>query len=310
LNIQLVPVDSYSRGIALDCEILERLAGCKARIPANEYFPPLRYLFGDGRSHVSLFVETVPWWAAFLPRRLVWVIWNHEIAKTYPFVWLASRILCKTHIAERIAKRLRLGQPTRIGFTSSSLAEIACPPPAAARPLKAVLHLAGQSTYKQTQQVLQAWVDHPELPRLVVTCFGKGLSIIPAALRKRARAAANVDLWDGPAPREKVEAWLREIPVHLCPSCAEGFGHSLNESRFYGACCGDWPPAGSLSPNRRRRHRASGANRRGDEPARARKHRKRESAGLCPRSPSLYPEFSRFKRVSLTRAEARAAPNS
>ena len=231
-------MDNRSRGVALDCEILERLGGCKPRIRASEFYPPVAYLFGAGRRDITLFVERVPWWGVFLPRKRVWVIWNHEIAETYLFLWAASRILCKTTVAERIARRLqrwRFGQPSLVGFTSSSAAEIECPPPAAAHPLEAILHLGGQSTYKQTEQVLQAWVDHPEFPRLVLTCFGKSLRLLPKPLLARARAASNIELWDRPAPRERVQAWLEEIPVHLCPSSAEGFGHSLNESRLYGA---------------------------------------------------------------------------
>ena len=235
MPIQLVTVDNYSRGISLDCEVLEALGGTLPRWRANEYFPPPSYLM-RARRCITLFVETVPWWAIFLPRRQVWVIWNHEIWKTYLFLALASRILCKTRVAQRIAGRLPW--PVRadfVGFTSVTQVQPTPPPPAATHPPQAVLHLAGQSTYKQTAEVLRAWLAHPEFPTLIVTCFGKGLRNLPQGLQRQAAAAPNIEFYTRPVEREKIDGWLSTVPIHLCPSCAEGFGHTLNESRWRGA---------------------------------------------------------------------------
>jgi hypothetical protein len=237
VDIQLLPVDNRSRGIELDCQILENLAGCQPRLRANEFFPPLAYIMdAHRRKRITLFVESVPWWAVLLPRKRSWVIWNHEILGTYVGLLLVSTVICKTRTAEKILERISL--PARreyVGFTSTLAEKPTFPAPAAAQPLVAVLHLGGQSTYKQTPQVLEAWLEHPEFPRLVVTCFGKLLASLPKALLKQARSAGNIELWEEPVTRSEVDRWLREIPIHLCPSAAEGFGHSLNESRFHGA---------------------------------------------------------------------------
>jgi hypothetical protein len=83
--------------------------------------------------------------------------------------------------------------------------------------------------------VLKAWLAHPEFPTLIATCFGKGLRQLPSDLREQARQAQNIELWEKPVERSQIEVWLATVPIHLCPSCAEGFGHTLNESRFRGA---------------------------------------------------------------------------
>ena len=231
MELQPIAVDKYSRGIKLDCQVLQDVCGCPGRLTPGEILPPLVYLWKQReRETIYLFVETVPWWALFLPRRRVWVLWNHEVTKTYFFLRLASRILCKTRIAHRLAPSYCASQ--YVGFTSA-LREF--PRPAAGQPTQAVLHPGGQSHYKQTAAVLQAWLDHPEFPPLLVTCFGKCRASLPLSLLRQAGRAANITLYLEPLSPSHLERLQCQTPIHLCPSMAEGFGHSLNESRRAGA---------------------------------------------------------------------------
>lgn len=234
--IQVISVDNYSRGIGLDCEILENLGGCRARLRANEYVPPLRYIWRARRQNlISLFVETVPWWAILLRRSQVWVIWNHEILKSYYFIWLASRVLCKTRLAQRLARRWKLPlHIDYIGFTSQVEIE-PLPPPAAASPNQTILHVGGQSPYKGTRAVLEAWLQNPDFPLLMVTCFGAGLRRLPPSMLEAVRRAPNIRLFSEPVEESVLDRWMQEVPIHLCPSSAEGFGHTLNRSRRAGA---------------------------------------------------------------------------
>ncbi len=235
-DIQIISVDNYSRGIGLDCQILESVGGCRTRLQAHEFIPPLRYIWRARRQNlVSLFVETVPWWAILLPRRQVWVMWNHEILKSYWFMLLASRVLCKTRLAQRLARRWKLPlHIDYIGFTSL-VEHDPLPEPAAGSPNQAVLHIGGQSPYKGTKAVLEAWLQNPDFPLLLVTCFGAGLRRLPLELLDQVRRAPNIRLFTQPVEESVLKRWMHETPIHLCPSSAEGFGHTLNRSRRAGA---------------------------------------------------------------------------
>ncbi|MBI3929871.1 MAG: glycosyltransferase [Armatimonadetes bacterium] len=238
-RVQPLPLDGRSPGIGLDCHVL-KACGCEARLPCRDLFLPLPYYFGPGLESIHLFVERIPWWAIALDRNRTWVLWNHEIPTGYQNLGRASVILCKTRVGVETARAAirQRGLSARaifVGFTSFAVADVRLPQPAADREPAAVLHLGGQSEHKQTSSVLRAWLAHPEFPMLEATCFGKGWRALDSGLRARAERAPNIRLHTRALERVELERMLCHTPIHLCPSAAEGFGHSLNESRFHGA---------------------------------------------------------------------------
>jgi len=101
------------------------------------------------------------------------------------------------------------------------------------------LHLAGKSKMKGTDTVVKTWMKNPDFPHLtVVKRHGdypadnsKNLTIIPEYMSS-----------------DRLKKLMNQCAVHLCPSMAEGFGHSIAESLSCGALVisTDAPPMNEL----------------------------------------------------------------
>lgn len=142
------------------------------------------------------------------------------LPKWLPLLSRFEAVLCKTRHAERIFRTM--GFRTRfIGFTSEDRHD-----PCVARQ-RAFFHLAGRSSAKGTQVVLDTWRRHPEWPLLTVVQN-------PRTAGGQVRAA-NIDhrleYLDDAQLRHLQNAHL----FHLCPSETEGFGHYLMEAMSVGA---------------------------------------------------------------------------
>lgn len=87
---------------------------------------------------------------------------------------------------------------------------------------KALLHVAGGSSAKGTEQVLQA-----------MAMLGDGFRLTLVS-RKTWNAPANVTQ-TGPLSDAELRRVMNEHAIHLCPSSYEGFGHYINEARSVGA---------------------------------------------------------------------------
>ena len=131
-----------------------------------------------------------------------------------------DRVLCKTHHAQAIFDALGCAT-VFTGFTSEDRFD-----PAVARE-HAFFHLAGRSTAKGTQVLLETWRRHPEWPRLTVVQH-------PRVAQPGAPApniVHRIDYLDDASLRRLQNAHR----FHLCPSEAEGFGHYLMEAMSVGA---------------------------------------------------------------------------
>lgn len=84
-----------------------------------------------------------------------------------------------------------------------------------------VLHVAGKSIMKGTQQVIEAARQLPEIH------FDLVVDVVPKGLPN------NITAHQHPTPEQLCA--LRLAPIHLQPSTYEGFGHVLNEGRAMGA---------------------------------------------------------------------------
>lgn len=129
-------------------------------------------------------------------------------------------VLCKTRHGADVFSALGC-EVREIGFTSDDVFD-----PVVER-VREFFHLAGRSSAKGTDAVLDAWARHPEWPHLTVVQNPK-------------TATRRIELPNVSHRLEYIEAAeLRRLQnrnlFHLCPSEMEGFGHYLNEALSAGA---------------------------------------------------------------------------
>jgi len=98
---------------------------------------------------------------------------------------------------------------------------------AAEKSFRSFLHVKGLSDQKQSALVLETWLDHPEFPQLTVIASPHDNFHISVPLK----AGANVEVIFRKLPTQELRRYQLTCGVHVYPSYAEGFGHSLNEAR-------------------------------------------------------------------------------
>jgi glycosyltransferase involved in cell wall biosynthesis len=93
------------------------------------------------------------------------------------------------------------------------------------------LHVRGISWQKQTDVVMETWASNPSFPPLIaVMRFDRGFD-----LSRPLRYGDNVTVIMREATFYELRQLQRSTGVHVNPSAAEGFGHSLNEARGAGS---------------------------------------------------------------------------
>lgn len=144
-------------------------------------------------------------------------------------------VLCKTQWTAELMTTMH-PRPIFVGFTSRARSQ-----PGITREPYTPLHIAGRSLSKGTGALISAWQRHPDWPVLTVVAWQQGIAIPD-------EPPANVRVL-----REFVDdAELRRMQatsgIHLCPSSAEGFGHTLVEGMSAGAVVltTDAPPMNEL----------------------------------------------------------------
>lgn len=95
------------------------------------------------------------------------------------------------------------------------------------------LHLRGVSVQKQTDVVIETWLQNPDLPSLTIVASAR--DEFPFSVPVPLRAAANLTVLLRRLETGELHRLQRQHGVHVCPSLAEGFGHSINEARACGA---------------------------------------------------------------------------
>lgn len=124
-------------------------------------------------------------------------------------------VLAKTRHAETIfrnhAQRLAY-----VGFTSVDRQQATSAPD-----YDRFFHLAGRSTLKGTEILMEVWGQHPEWPTLTVV---QHPSLRPDMI------PPNVDLHSEYLDDATLQRMQNEHGVHLCPSKSEGWGHYIAEA--------------------------------------------------------------------------------
>ncbi|MEO0509043.1 MAG: glycosyltransferase [Verrucomicrobiota bacterium] len=123
-------------------------------------------------------------------------------------------VLCKTQHAEEIFSKY--AEAHTIGFSSADrlIAE--------ARPdYTSCLHLAGKSTLKGTETLLELWKNHPDWPVLtLIQCKENAPKSVPD----------NVRLLSHYLAPDELTKEMNRHGIHLCTSRSEGWGHYIVEA--------------------------------------------------------------------------------
>ena len=164
---------------------------------------------------LNIFLETLrPDYFSLAP--VNWWVPNPEWARPEDLATLThiDRVACKTREAEHLFTPLT-DRAVYIGFESEDRYD-----PSVLREAK-VLHIAGGSILKGTQAILAAW-ERYRLP-YPLTVVGDEQTVKP-------RQIANVTYQRERLPDEELKAFQNSHMIHLCPSEAEGWGHTLYEA--------------------------------------------------------------------------------
>jgi hypothetical protein len=132
-----------------------------------------------------------------------------------PYLDEMHSVLCKTRHAEEIFSEAGF-RTTFISFTSADRYDASCP-----RNYDAFFHLAGSSDQKGTAPLIDLWLAHPEWPTL---------TIVQHPMNRLDVQARNITYLSEHIDDEKLRRLQNEMGVHVCPSEAEGFGHSIVEA--------------------------------------------------------------------------------
>lgn len=157
-----------------------------------------------------------------------------------PLLDSIDAVLCKTHYAEQIFAQIT-PHYQQIGFSSQDRQlPNACPD------YSQFFHLAGKSGKRRgTQQILQFWKAHPDLPKLTVVAHG--LNLTPY------QTCANLQIFNQYLADAQIQQLQNQIGLQICLSQAEGFGHFMVEAMSAQACVitTDAPPMNELvTPDR------------------------------------------------------------
>jgi hypothetical protein len=218
LSINLVS-HSNGRGLTRDMDLLEAVLRDAGHEVSRSDVGAWRGIFR--RYDVNLFLELLePHW--FGSARANCLIPNQEWfhAGWLPILPHLRLVLAKTRHAEALF-RARGARTEYLGFTSADRLLDDVP-----KSEQRWLHIAGRSAQKGTEVIRRTWLGRPHYPHLTLIQHGAAAC---------GREAPNLEVIEDFLPDACLRILQNACGVHLCPSEAEGFGHTIAEAMSTGA---------------------------------------------------------------------------
>lgn len=207
-------------GLDRDVDLLHSIlstAGYDVTISHCRSISPMRSLFpGSPRYDANIFIERIfARWLHTAKSNLLIPNQERFPHRHIKFLNKIDHILCKSQHAKQIFSQL--GHTTHFtGFTSSDLFDESIQPD-----YQSFLHLAGRSTLKGTETILDLWKKHPEWPTLtLLQCKENAPDNVPA----------NIQLISEYIQHKDIRKKLNTHGIHLCTSLSEGWGHYIAEA--------------------------------------------------------------------------------
>lgn len=203
---------------------------------------------------------------------------NHELFRYYDKLMNMDYILCKTKIALSMFKCIKKENNYKYicfytKFTTHISKELRITNDMnIIKDKNLFVHLAGKSGLKNTSILIYCWIKNngfldidPNI-KLVITCYrncfvktkkelASYFNFVPSFQKENNRddilVYKNMKLYIYPAPKNEFETLLKFANVSICISGKEGFGHYINEARYYKTyvITVDAPPMNELIKN-------------------------------------------------------------
>jgi len=111
------------------------------------------------------------------------------------------------------------------------------------------LHIKGCSRFKNSQLLLNLWLQHPEWPHLTIVHHGNINQNGYLELKESFKYKSNITIYQYKLENIELNILMNKCGVHICPSEMEGFGHYINEGISTGAILitPDGPPMNELN---------------------------------------------------------------
>ena len=209
-----------SPGLVMDCDLYRDIITNSTALQPQPKIEP---------SKIQLFVEQSQ--AADFPdvTQPSWLMVNLEflqkqLAQTKPKINIA---LAKTLKQVELLKEYRRRNDLAFGILYTRHTSHDIYNPTYEKDYNRFVHVAGQSPFKNTRPVVEAWLQHPEWPRLTVVTRRKDYG----DLAEKSKAADNIQFQTDFVPDEELSMIQNSHGIHVCPSSSEGFGHYINEAR-------------------------------------------------------------------------------
>jgi len=228
-------VPKVSSGLAQDAKIYHALIPNSYIVEVDRSAVALN-IEANTKADINLYLENI-FPLCYFPAKERWIMVNQE----YLFADELSSLdvfFCKTRYAKKLLTEKGLGHKVvYLGHTSL--------PPSTIRKKDPLLclHLAGQSSLKNTRTLIEVWQEQDGFQdrqpgvRLVITCRGGCYAEIKNLV---SNLLLKEDHWEDPRtqlfiypnlPNNLYNEYLETASLFICPSSVEGYGHYINEGR-------------------------------------------------------------------------------
>ena len=210
---------SRSNGVGLDRDsalLARALSSAGVETLSPRLKNPLDLLSGKFRADAAFHIERVaPWWKRKAGTHFLIPNQERFPERLLPRLGMVDRVLCKSRHAEEIFSQHHT-DVRFIGFTSEDRGM-----PGTEPNYGRFFHLAGRSTLKNTELILELWGKHPEWPLL---------TLVQHPDNAPKTVPANVEMVAKYLDDDGLKNLQNTCGIHLCPSLSEGWGHYIVEA--------------------------------------------------------------------------------